>query len=890
MSKQEIKHGNSIVDKVTLAGTLSLLALMMLFLIVTLFSTNRLASQVRLLTEHPFTVNGDISDVKTNLALMRIRTERLQSYNQPEDIETVRNSLQYLYIDMEKLLSEIETLYLGPDEDIKVLRNTYEAIKQEHHVFLEFAKLPTSNTDVIVEYEEAKLYPLYDKFDEDTARILTFVRGTQQGIFISAEEMSRSTMIWSCIIIIATSAGLLLFQSIIRKMNRRIYHKNRQFEILSDTIDETFMIFEKENQLCDFVSGSAERVLGLSNDILWKNRKAIYQYISDEDAENISREVNLGTKTSWDTLIEYHNPQSTQSRWIQVRLYQIGENGSTKYIMTFIDRTDERLANQALQDALTSAQEANNAKKDFLSRMSHEIRTPMNAIIGLTTIAATSITDRNRVESCLEKISYSSKHLLRLINDVLDMSRIESNRMSINAEPFEIYQFLNHFVSVVYPQASGKGVEFTEKTSGFTEHTTYLGDAFRLNQILLNLISNAIKFTPSGGKISLEITSLPSRGQRSWLRFVVADTGIGMDEDGLKRLYSPFEQANESIAGKYGGTGLGMSITQNLVALMGGYINVKSKLGEGTTFTVELPFSQSNVELEPVKEGMLEELTVLVVDDEQDICEHIAILLSKMKIRATWVLSGAEAVDKVVEANENGNGIDVCFIDWKMPDMDGIETARRIREKVGPDTPIIIISAYDWSDIEEEARSAGVNAFIAKPMCQSSIYSVLVNVTNGVFGMVESRKNFGSSSLVGKHLLLAEDNALNTEIIVTLLEMNGASIENVENGKEAVELFLKHKPGHFDAILLDVQMPVMNGCEAAKLIRACGRPDAVKIPIIATTANAFDEDVATVKAAGMDAHVGKPLDIDQLCAVLTKLCAKSAKSAEAAKENPSSGE
>lgn len=880
MSRQKAGQENTLIKKVTLAGTVSLLILLFLFLVVTLFSTSRLASQIKLLTEHPFTVSGDISDVKTGLALMRIRTERLQSYNQPADVELVRMTLEDLYSTMDVLLDEIEALYLGPEEDVTMLRNTYADIQEAHRLFLDFSELPSSTTDMIARYEEEHLYPLYDEFEEDATRILTFVRGTQQSIFISADQLSKSTMAWSFIIIIAMTVGLLFFQSVIRKMNQRLYQNSRQFEVLSDTIDETFLIFENEQQTCDFVSGSADRVLGVSAGQLRENWTLIYEYMSSETAESIRRELNSGKRTVWDEVIEYYNPQSTQPHWLQLRFYRISENEATKYIMTLTDRTEERRANQALQDALENAQKASNAKKDFLSRMSHEIRTPMNAIIGMTTIAAASIDDSSRVEDCLEKISYSSKHLLMLINDVLDMSRIESNRMSVNTEPFELYQFLNTFVSVVYPQANEKGLEFTEKTIGFSEHTTYLGDSLRLNQILLNLVSNAIKFTPSGGKVSLEVTHLPSRGNRSWLRFVVSDTGIGMDEQGLSKLYTPFEQADASIAGKYGGTGLGMSITQNLVSLMGGYIHVKSKLGKGTTFSVELPFEQSDVDLQPLQEEILQALDVLVVDDEQDICEHAALLLKKMKIHAEWVLSGAEAVERVVSAQESGNGFDVCFIDWKMPDMDGVETTRRIREKVGPDTPIIIISAYDWSDIEEEARAAGVNAFIAKPMFQSSIYNVLVNVTNGAFGLKESKTKVSGHALDGKRILLAEDNALNMEIAVTLLEMNGASVECAENGQEVVKRFLRAKPGYFDAILMDVQMPVMDGCEATKQIRACGRADALYIPIIATTANAFAEDIATVMVAGMDAHISKPLDIEQLCSILSKLCDETADKAE----------
>lgn len=872
MSRQKVELENTAIRKVTLAGTVLLLVLLFLFLMVTLFSTNRLATQIKLITEHPFTVNGDIGDVKTNLALMRIRTERLQSYNQPADIEKVRNALDDLYLDMEKLLDEIEDLYLGPKKDVKKLKKTYQDIQEAHTVFLEFSELSDSDTDDIARYEEVHLYPLYDTFEEDAGRILTYVRGTQQNIFTTAQQMSKSTVMWSVIIITAMAVGLIFFQHTIRKMNRKLYRQNRQFEILSNTIDETFLIFEKGKQKCDFVSGSAHRTLGVSDAALREDRELVYQYMSRETAEEIKREINSGSKTSWDMVIAYHHPQKLQSRWLQLRFYRIDENGVIKYILTLTDRTEERQTQQALNDALVSAQEANNAKKDFLSRMSHEIRTPMNAIIGMVTIAAASIQDRSRVEDCLEKIGYSSKHLLMLVNDILDMSRIESKRMKMNREPFELFQFVNSFVSVIYPQARDKGLEFTEKTAGFQEHTTFLGDSLRLNQILLNLLSNAIKFTPAGGKVNLEITYLPSSGNKCRLRFVVSDTGIGMDEEELARLYTPFEQANEAIAGKYGGTGLGMSITQNLVALMGGYIQVKSEPGRGTVFTVELPFEHSVTDLPPLCEEALQSLDVLVADDEKDICEHTTLLLEKMNIHAEWVLSGEEAVERVVLAQKTGHGFDVCFIDWKMPHMDGVETTRKIREKVGPDTPIIIISAYDWTDIEEEARRAGVNGFIAKPVFQSSIFNALVRVTNGAFGRMGTKTYTRVCDLKGMRLLLAEDNAMNREIAMTLLEMNGAVVEYVENGQEAVKRFLNREPGYFDAVLMDVQMPVMDGCEAARQIRACGRDDAGRIPIIATTANAFSEDVSAVLAAGMNAHISKPINIEHLCSTLIRLC------------------
>ena len=602
MHKKKMEQEAVDLRKITGVGITSLLSLLLLFCLLSLSSTTRLTGQVKLLTEHPFTVNGDISDVKTDLALMRLRTERLQSYNNSEDVENVRLALEELYADLDHLLGEIESQYLGPEEDTAALQQVFFEIRAAQGSLLEFARLSDSGTAAITAYEEEHLYPLYDQFDAIAQQILTYVRGTQQNIFTSAEQMGQSTLTWSVVIIGVTSLCLFFFQSAIKKVSMRLYEKNRQFEILSNTVDEAFLIFEVKSRRCDFVSGSAERLLGISRSELSEDRTQVYRHVNQETQAILKQGLLYDTQMTWDSLVEYHHPQYPEPRWIQLRSYRVLESGTVKRIVTLADRTEERRAAQALQDALISAQNASNAKRDFLSRMSHEIRTPMNAIIGMTTSAAASIHDCRRVEDCLEKIGYSSKHLLMLINDVLDMSRIESNRVTLSKEPFELYQFLNHFISVIYPQATAKGLEFVEQTTGFDERTTYLGDSLRLNQILLNLVSNAVKFTPQGGKISLEVLRLPFRDHRCWIRFVVSDTGIGMDEDALQRLYTPFEQADPSIAQKYGGTGLGMPITQNLVTLMGGFIDAKSKPGEGTTFTVELPFEQSETELQLVTE------------------------------------------------------------------------------------------------------------------------------------------------------------------------------------------------------------------------------------------------------------------------------------------------
>lgn len=513
-----------------------------------------------------------------------------------------------------------------------------------------------------------------------------------------------------------------------------------------------------------------------------------------------------------------------------------------------------------LHEALLLAQKANNAKKDFLSRMSHEIRTPMNAIIGMAAIAGAHLDDRGRIEDCLTKITFSSRHLLSLINDVLDMSKIDAGKLTVNHEPFRIGQLTESVVSVIDSQARTQEKIFECDISGIRQERL-IGDYLRVNQILLNLLSNSVKFTPRGGMIRLEIKEIEDQKGRTFLQFVVSDTGIGMSEEFLERLYLPFEQADGQISQKYGGTGLGMAITNNLVELLGGSIDVKSRLGEGTVFTVKLPFDlPEDSEEYHVRE--LETLRVLVVDDEEYDRIHANILLKRLGIAAQFAKSGREAIKAVLEAQEAGTGYDVCIVDWRMPNMDGIEVTRKIRETAGSDVLMIVLSAFDWSEIDEEGRRAGVNAFIAKPLLESPLRNVLESVLGADISSKEPEA--AQSNCTGSRLLLAEDNALNMEIAVELLQMAGAESDCAVNGKEAVEKFEDSPAGYYDAILMDVQMPVMDGYTATRKIRAGGHPDAKTIPIIAMTANIFSEDIDAAYAAGMNGHMAKPIDAKTL--------------------------
>ena len=515
-----------------------------------------------------------------------------------------------------------------------------------------------------------------------------------------------------------------------------------------------------------------------------------------------------------------------------------------------------------LQDALLVAQKANDAKRDFLSRMSHEIRTPMNAIIGMSAVAFNYLDDKKRTADCLSKITFSSKHLLMLLNDVLDMSKIENGKLNIRQELFDLKNLVTSLADINYGLATAKGLAFEIVISGFKDELL-LGDSMRVNQILLNLLSNAIKFTPKGGSVRLEIRMLRSASDKIWLRFIVKDSGIGMKKEFLEHLYEPFEQADNGIARKYGGTGLGMAITKNLVAIMDGTIEVESQEGAGTTFMVDLPFGVSKVDKKTAAE--MEEMRVLVVDDDNDTCEHAAVLLKGMGVNVDWALNGFEAIEKVRSACEDdGRCYDVCFIDWCMPELDGIETARRMRSYVGPDVLIIIISAYDWSGIEEQAKAAGVNAFIAKPFFASNLYNTLLTVSRKPelgFSAVGNKETYDFG---GKKVLLVEDNELNMEIASELLKFVNLQVEHAENGKVAVNIFRNSKEKEYALIFMDIQMPLMNGYDAARCIRSSEHPAAGTIPIIAMTANAFNDDVQAAFDAGMNGHLAKPIDVEVL--------------------------
>ena len=516
-----------------------------------------------------------------------------------------------------------------------------------------------------------------------------------------------------------------------------------------------------------------------------------------------------------------------------------------------------RQANVIAEEARQRAENANLAKSEFLSRMSHEIRTPMNGIIGMGVIAMQNLNNPAKVENCLKKVSLSSKHLLSLINDVLDMSKIESGKIELKREPFDFRVFVEGLSNIYFSQAAAKKIDFETILVDDVEETLS-GESLRLNQILSNLLSNALKFTPEGGAIRLRISQLPADNGIVRLRFEVSDTGCGIAEKNYDKIFESFEQESANVTSKYGGTGLGLSIVKRFSELMGGSVRVSSVLGSGSTFTVELPLER--VAKEP-SDIHYENLKVLVVDDDTDTCEHITALLNRMKVKADWVDNGYQAVSRVEMAHGVDEDFDVCFVDWRMPNMDGLETARRIRDIVGDDISVILITAYDAAEIEQAARDAGAVGIIAKPLFESTLEEALASIKleRPLYDIRSDKPT--DYDFRGKRILLAEDNEINREIAEELIGATGAVIESAVDGVEALEMFEQSPVGYYDLILMDVQMPRMDGYEATAKIRALNRADAGSVPIFAMTANAFSEDAEKSKAAGMDSHISKPLDI-----------------------------
>lgn len=752
-----------------------------------------------------------------------------------------------------------------------VLRENSDMSEKEINKLSE--KFKAGRTDaMLVNLDGRSYYLVYEKSDIQDWMFLGLVQADI--VNASMNSLQRSTMLLVGMIVLCIAAFFIILiiqksRASLRRKDTEILYRDELFQKLSMNVDDVFLMLDAKTYEADYVSPNVEKLLGFTVEQI---RKDIYVLgkLHPWDSENLKKNYLKGIQTSeqkeWD--FEYVHQKTGERRWFHIVAMGSEVNRKKKYILVMSDRTSDRSMNQALSEAVRAAETANRAKSNFLSNMSHDIRTPMNAIIGFTTLAVSNIDDKKRVRDYLGKILSSSNHLLSLINDILDMSRIESGKIHLEETEVSLSDVLHDLKTIISGQIHAKQLELYMDAMDVTNEDVYC-DKTRLNQVLLNLLSNAVKFTPAGGTVSVRIRQCPGTQKGSGLYEIrVKDNGIGMSQEFVKKIFSPFERERTSTVSRTQGTGLGMAITKNIVNMMGGTIEVHTEQGKGTEFIVRLPFRIQSEHQRIEKIAELEGLKALVVDDDFNTCDSVTKMLVRVGMRSEWTLSGKEAVLRARQSMELGDAFHAYIIDWRLPDMNGIEVTRQIRS-LGDDTPIIILTAYDWSDIEVEARAAGVTAFCAKPMFMSDIRNTLMSAIGQKLAEDTILPSV-DSDFRGRYILLVEDNELNSEIAVEILNEYGFLVDTAENGVEAVQKVRNSTPGNYDLVLMDVQMPVMNGYEATKQIRALDDPALAGITILAMTANAFDEDRKKALKCGMDGFLSKPIVIEELISILQK--------------------
>lgn len=649
-------------------------------------------------------------------------------------------------------------------------------------------------------------------------------------------------------------------KKLLQNLSNLGFDKIMDVDLYKDTI--TTLIFNGEDEaVYDKESFTAYKELYLQNYVLPESRELIAGMV---DTDYIQKRLQETASYSFSYFIRNQKDDSVLAKKMTISAIDL-RLGRVCFARTDITETleAERRSKAALEEALKTAEQANRAKSEFLSNVSHDIRTPMNAIVGMTAIAMSNLEKPQQLKNCLSKIVLSSNHLLGLINNVLDMSKIESGKLTLNMDLVSLREMMEGIIATIQPQMKAKGQEFDVILKN-VEAEEFYSDGIRLHQVLLNLLGNAVKFTPEGGKIQLCLFEEPSEKGARYVRlhFLVQDNGMGMTEEFQAHIFDSFAREDNLRVHKTEGSGLGMAITKYIIDALDGTIEVKSQVHQGTEFHVILDVERA---VEREMDMVLPHWNMLLVDDDQTLCESATESLKEIGLNAEWTTSGKKAVAMVKERHEKDNDYQMVLLDWKMPEMNGIETARAIRESVGGNIPILVISAYDWSDIEEEARAVGIDGFIPKPLFKSTLFLHLRKYMEGADMLTEEI----NSDLEGMRILLAEDNPLNSEIAVELLSERGAQVDAVENGQLCVEKFIESAPGYYDAILMDIRMPVMNGYEATKKIRDLKRADTT-LPIFAMTADAFAEDVQKSLAAGMNAHMSKPVDIEKVAQLLNE--------------------
>ena len=754
---------------------------------------------------------------------------------------------------------------------IAVLRDHSGLSEDEIMTFSEELKQGHTGA-MLVNLEGRNYYLVYEKVNIQDWALLGIVPADIVNASMNELQLSTLVIVGAMLFSIASFIIIMILRRSrlnIKSKNTQILYRDEMFKKLSMNVDDVFLMVDAKTARVDYVSPNVEKLLGITVKQIKDNIYVLGKLHPQDTEGQRSKHLKgllVNEQREWD--FEYVHKKTGEQRWFHIIAMGSEIEKKQKCIIVMSDRTADRKMNQALSDAVSAAETANRAKSTFLSNMSHDIRTPMNAIIGFTTLAVSNIENQEKVRDYLGKILASSNHLLSLINDILDMSRIESGKIHLEETKVNLSDLLHDLKTIISGQIHAKQLELYMDAMDVTDEDVYC-DKTRLNQVLLNLLSNAIKFTPAGGTVSVRLRQFPST-QKDCAKYEirVKDNGIGMSQEFAQKIFDPFERERTSTVSKIQGTGLGMAISKNIVNMMGGTIEIKTQKNKGTEFIIHLMLRIQSEQHRVEKITELEGLKALVVDDDFNTCDSVTKMLVKVGMRSEWTLSGKEAVLRAKQSMELGDAFHAYIIDWRLPDMNGIEVTRQIRS-LGDDTPIIILTAYDWSEIEVEAKAAGVTAFCAKPMFMSDLRETLMTA----LGQKKEQNNDGilpeaDFNFKNKHILLVEDNELNSEIATEILTEYGFIVDTAENGAEALEKVSTSKPGTYDLVLMDVQMPVMNGYEATKCIRKLKDPALANISILAMTANAFDEDRKKALESGMDGFLSKPIVIEELVQAL----------------------
>ena len=676
-------------------------------------------------------------------------------------------------------------------------------------------------------------------------------------------------------IFVVLGGGVAWFIIIMNKRKLRdqevvIKSRERLFDLLTYNTDDIFALFNPQTGEAEFVSENVKSVLGLDPDDVRRN---VFNLLI-ASKENIAAFKDQA-ESQWDDgfivdELPMKHVKTNNEYWFRLAINP-PQHGGKGYVLMLSDRTKEHQMRGDLQAALAVAKSANEAKSNFLSNMSHDIRTPMNAIIGFATLLEKDAENPVKVREYIRKISFSSHHMLSLINDILDMSKIESGKSALHMEEFSFPTFLEELYAIIITQVNSKKQKFEMHTKGAIPELVN-GDKLRLNQVLINLLSNSVKYTPVGGEIDLTVEALKeSVRNHAHLRITVKDNGLGMSEDFVKVIFEPFSRETTAYTREIQGTGLGMAITKQIVDLMGGTITVKSKLNKGSEFIVEIELAKVTQIYQDAKEFWKKHniKRMLVVDDEEDVCIEVKELMADTGVVVDYAVGGKAALENITAMKNGKAKYDIVLLDWKMPEMSGLEVAKQIRDLIHPDVPIMVLSSYNVEDIQEEAKDTGIQIILSKPFFVSNFRNAVEKLSGEEH--VEAEDEGEEASMEGFNILAAEDNPINAEILVELLDIEGAKCTICENGQIAVDTFVNSKPGTYDIIFMDVQMPIMNGHQASKAIRESSHPEAKTIPIIAMTANAFDDDKKAAYDAGMNAHVAKPIDMNLVKKTVAKV-------------------